>query len=80
MVSLKADAKGRLQLPGIRTGQVFAYEDHGNGVHVLTEIEQVGKEPFPEGSLKDLFRKEAKAEKAALTRGVKIPSPPKDWD
>ncbi len=80
MVKLKADGKGRLKLPGIKAGQVFALEDRGNGVHVLTEIERVVSEPFPRGSLKYLVTKESNAEMEALTRGMKIPAPPEDWD
>src|SRR5580692_767063 len=55
MVTLKADDRSRVKLPGIKPGQVFAFEDQGNGVRVLTEVKKNVKEPFPKGSLRHLF-------------------------
>jgi hypothetical protein len=54
MKTLKADDRRRVQIPGIKAGQVFAFEDQGNGVRILTEVKKAVKEPFPRGSLKYL--------------------------
>jgi hypothetical protein len=78
MVKLKADGKGRLKIPDIKAGQVFVLEDRDNGVYVLTEVEKIGREPFPEGSLKHLFTKEYNAEMEAFARGIKFSTPPED--
>jgi hypothetical protein len=80
MKTIKADAKGRVQIPGIKAGHAFVIEDRGNGVFVLTDVKKAAKDPFPKGSLKHLFTKEANAEMKALARGMKIPAPPEDWD
>jgi len=38
MVTLKADDRKRVQIPDAKPGQVFAYENRGNGSFVLTEV------------------------------------------
>lgn len=68
MVTVKADDKRRVQIPGIKAGQIFAIEDRGNGVHVLTELEAAMKEPFPEGSLTQYFTEQKNAEELAILK------------
>jgi hypothetical protein len=55
MVTVKADDLSRVKIPGIKPGQVFAFEDQGNGVRVLTEVKSEAtpeyNDPFPPGSL-----------------------------
>ena len=75
MKTIKADAKGRVQIPGIKAGHAFIIEDRGNGVFVLTDIKKAAREPFPKGSLNHLFTKAANAEMEALVGGAsKSPS------
>jgi hypothetical protein len=69
MVTLKADDRSRVKLPGIKPGQVFAFEDQGNGVRVLTEVKKDMREPFPEGSLAKYWTAEKNAEELAILRG-----------
>ena len=69
MITLKADDRNRVKLPGIKPGQVFAFEDQGNGVRVLTEVKKDVKEPFPKGSLRHLFTKERDADETAIAKG-----------
>jgi hypothetical protein len=35
MITVKADDRRRVQIPGIRAGQVFALEDHGGTVTLI---------------------------------------------
>ena len=62
MITLKADDRRRVQIPGIKAGQVFAFEDQGNGVRILTEVRKAMKEPFPRGSLLKYMTTERDAE------------------
>ena len=39
--TIKADERGRVVLPGIKGGQVFAFDNAGNGVLTLTEVKPV---------------------------------------
>jgi hypothetical protein len=41
MVTLKADNRRRVQLPGAKPGQVFAYVDEGNGRVTLILVKPV---------------------------------------
>jgi hypothetical protein len=79
MITVKADARGRLRLPGVKPGQVFAFENQGNGVRVLTEVKKDVKQAFPRGSLKYLCNpvrnKELERLAAATIQGV-----PKDHE
>jgi hypothetical protein len=55
MVTLKADDRSRVKLPGVKPGQVFALDDHGDGSITLTLVKKPErKEAFPRGSLKYL--------------------------
>lgn len=37
-MTLKADAKKRIMIPDAHPGDVFAYEDHGNGHYLLVRL------------------------------------------
>ena len=41
MMTVKADKRGRVQLPGTKPGQVFAFADEGNGQVTLTLVKPV---------------------------------------
>jgi hypothetical protein len=69
MITLKADDRSRVKLPGIKPGQVFAFEDQGNGVRVLTEVKKAVKEAFPRGSLLKYFTTEKNAEELGRLKG-----------
>jgi hypothetical protein len=79
MITLKADDRSRVKLPGIKPGQVFAFEDQGNGVRVLTEVKKAVREAFPRGSLLK-YVDEWNKEFAPIVKKMKVPPPPKDWD
>ena len=58
MVTLKADDRSRVKLPDIKPGQVFAYENKGNGILTLTEVRPV--EPPEEKPAKVRFVKKGR--------------------
>ncbi|HWF19589.1 MAG TPA: hypothetical protein VG754_09980 [Verrucomicrobiae bacterium] len=72
MVTLKADDRSRIKIPGAKPGQVFAFEDQGNGVRILTEVKAEPKEPFPPGSLRKLVD-EMNREWAGVKPKVPVP-------
>lgn len=79
MVTVKADSRRRVQIPGIKPGQIFAFEDQGNGVRVLTDVKKDVKEPFPPGSLLKYFTAEKDAEESAIASGcVQGPDGPEE--
>jgi hypothetical protein len=41
MVTLKADDRSRVKLPGVQPGQVFALENEENGIVKLTPVKEV---------------------------------------
>lgn len=47
MKTLTVDAHKRIRIPDARPRQVFAYENHGNGMLILTEVKPHIQEPFP---------------------------------
>jgi len=55
MKTLKADDRKRIQIPCAKPGQVFVYEDHGDGSVTLTAIKAERKEAFPKGSFTKYF-------------------------
>ena len=75
MITVKADDRRRVQLPGIKAGQVFALEDQGNGVRVLTEVRKDVREVFPEGSLAKYWTDEYNAEMAEISQAFVIGVP-----
>ncbi len=78
MITVKADDRRRVQLPGIKAGQVFALEDQGNGVRVLTELRKDVREVFPEGSLAKCWTEDYNEEMTDIARSV-IVGVPKDY-
>ena len=79
MVTVKADNRRRVQIPGIKPGQIIAFEDQGNGVRVLTEVKKDVKEAFPRGSLLK-YVDEMNKEWTGVAKKMKVPTLPKDWD
>ena len=77
MTTVKADDRRRVQIPGIKAGQVFALEDQGNGVRILTELKKDVREAFPKGSLKYLCTPERDAEMTEIAKAF-IVGIPKD--
>jgi hypothetical protein len=57
MKTIKADDRGRLQLPDIEPGQVFGMENMENGVYVLTDVKKDLKEPFQRAARRNTGRK-----------------------
>ena len=75
MVTVKADDRRRVQLPGIKAGQVFAIEDMGDGRFTLTKVKADVKEAFPRGSLKYLCTPERDAEMTEIAKAFIIGVP-----
>ena len=67
--TLKTDQRRRIQLPDAKPGQVFAYENHGDGSITLTAVKVERKEAFPRGSLLKYITPERESEIAALAKG-----------
>ena len=67
--TVKADEKKRVRIPAASPGQVFAYDDTGNGTITLTPLKRQAEEPFPPGSLAKYFTKEKDAEETAIASG-----------
>ena len=78
MVTLKADNRRRVQLPKAKPGQVFIYEDIGDGSVKLTLVKAEAKEPFPEGSLAKYWTKEYNAQMSEIAKATII-GVPKEW-
>jgi hypothetical protein len=70
--TLTVDAKLRVRIPDAKPGQVFAYENRGDGSFTLTEVKVTRKERFPPGSLLKYFTPEKNAEEAALLAGCSL--------
>ena len=74
MKTLTVDAHKRIRIPDARPRQVFAYENHGDGTLVLTEVKAQTREPFPpdyDFGLTD----ESNRELAALAKGSSLQPP-----
>jgi hypothetical protein len=63
--TLKADERRRVQIPGIKGGQVFAFEDHG-GIVTLTPL----KKAEPRTIMLKMVRRDGHL--IADTKGLKI--------
>ena len=82
MHTLKADPKQRVRLPRAKPGQVFAYEEQGEGCYLLTLVaKSEAKERFPRGSLLKYFTGEAGRQRnkleTELAAGCSLEVPPK---
>lgn len=80
--TVKADERGRVVLPGIKGGLVFALESPGEGQFLLTQVKKKAvkpHDPYPEGSLSK-YVDEWNQEMAPVARKMKVPAPPKEWD
>lgn len=74
--TLVVDAKKRIRLPDAQPNQVFAYEQKGEGLIVLTRlVKQEPEEPFPRGSLKKYLTRAKAGEELALWRGCSLDVP-----
>lgn len=67
MVTLKADDRGRVKLPGIKPGQIFAFDESGNGILKLTPVKPV--EPVEEPPVKVRFEKRGRYTVGVTDRG-----------
>ena len=79
MVTLKADNKRRVAIPHIKPGQVFAFEDNGDGSYTLIKVKAERKEAFPPGSLVKYITKERDDEMSAMAKGMPTPTLPDDY-
>ncbi|HZV35069.1 MAG TPA: hypothetical protein VFB72_10895 [Verrucomicrobiae bacterium] len=79
MVTLKADNKRRVAIPDIKPGQVFAFEDNGDGSYTLIKVKAERKEPFPPGSLRKYFDRKRDAEMSAIAKAMPLPPLPEDY-
>lgn len=79
MVTLKADNKRRVAIPHIKPGQVFAFEDNGDGSYTLIKVKADRKEPFPAGSLVKYFDKERDDEMSAMAKKMPLPPLPEGY-
>lgn len=64
--TLTVDDKKRVRIPDATTGDVYAYENHGDGTLVLTKMTTHVAEPFPKGSLLREITQERNAEQLAI--------------
>ena len=70
MKTIKADDRRRVQIPGIKAGQVFDFQANG-GVVTLTPVKKAEpKEPFPEGSLAKYWTREYNEEMRGIAKGT----------
>jgi len=69
MKTLTVDDYQRVRLPGAKPRTKFAYEDRGDGTHVLTEVKAEAKEAFPRGSLSKLITPKWNKEQLAILDG-----------
>jgi hypothetical protein len=72
MHTLKVDAKRRVRIPLARPGQVYSFEDKGNGTFVFMLCKAEAKEPFPPGSLKKYVTKDDNEERLAILKGCSL--------
>jgi hypothetical protein len=73
--TLTADDRRRVQLPDAKPGQVFAYQNNGDGSLTLIEVKAEGQEPFPPGSLARYLTAERNKEQLALLKGCTLERP-----
>lgn len=78
MVTLKADNKRRVAIPDIKPGQVFAFENHGDGSFTLTVVKAERKEPFPPGSLTK-YVAGMNRDYADMSKGMPLPPLPEGY-
>ena len=73
MKTLTVDANKRIRIPDAKPRQVYAYENHGDGTIILTEVKAERKNAFPKGSLIKYFTGKLGRERdeleSALVRG-----------
>jgi len=53
--TLTVDSSKRVTIPDAKLGQVFAYENQGNGTILLVQVQADPKPRFPRGSLVKYF-------------------------
>jgi hypothetical protein len=73
--TLTVDSSKRIRIPDAKLKQVFAYENHGDGTIILTEIKVSTKEPFPPGSLKQYVTPERDKELLEIFKGCSLEVP-----
>jgi hypothetical protein len=70
--TLKVDENKRVRIPDAKPGQVFAYENNGNGSRTLTEVKAQAADPFPPGSLKEFVTPEGNKEMLQILKGCSL--------
>ena len=68
MMTIKADDRRRVQIPGIKPGQVFAYADNGDGSITLAPVRLDLKERAYNKHLYDAYPDERTELEAASAR------------
>jgi hypothetical protein len=72
--TITADKQKRIRIPTASPGQVFAFEDHGDGSITLTVVHADRKQRFPKGSLVKHVADWNK-EFAPVAKKMKVPVP-----
>jgi hypothetical protein len=70
--TLKVDPQKRIRIPDATPGQVFAYENKGNGLLTLTVVKVESHEPFPPGSLTRYLTADRNKEQLDLLKGCTL--------
>jgi hypothetical protein len=70
--TLKVDPQKRIRIPDAIPGQVFAYENKGNGSLTLTIVRVETHEPFPRGSLTRYLTADRDKEQLGLLKGCTL--------
>lgn len=78
MITVKADNRRRVQLPDVKPGQVFAFQDNGDDTITLIKVKAERKEPFPRGSLLKYLGAERDARDTAVANATVV-GVPKDY-
>jgi len=69
------DSRKRVRLPDAKPGQLYDYQNHGDGTITLTVVKAERKQPFPPGSLLKYFTPKKNAEEVALLAGCSLEVP-----
>jgi hypothetical protein len=68
MKTVTVDGNKRVRIPNVKPGQIFAYDNHGDGTITLTEVKAERKERFPRGSLLKYITPERDKEQLAILK------------
>lgn len=69
MTTLIVDTQNRVRIPDAQPGQVFAYENRGNGTITLTQVKSEREQRFSRGKLFKYLTPQRDREQLAILKG-----------